>query len=496
VEESAFDESREYFEELVVFLRSDEAAQLTHAELEERLSTEGRELLRRLHQDQLDLRSGREARIGSVADAQGITRGAVEAGHARELSTVFGEVVFRRFAYRRRRCGNLHPADAHLNLPSERHSHGLRRLAAIEGSRGSFAEAVSSLARVTGQPVGKRQVEELCRRAAVDVEAFYSVPRRHRTERGDVVVLSADGKGIVMRHDALRQATARAAAGSAGKLTTRLSKGERRYRKRMAEVGSVYEVTPVPREAADILARSDEETRSPRPAPVAKNKWLTASVVDSAASVVAALFDEARRRDPGHRRGWVALVDGNNHQIDRIEAEAADRTTDVTIVIDFIHVLEYIWKAAWSFFAEGDLLAEHWVNDKATAVLNGQASTVAAAIRRKATALELDDKSRENADTCANYLLSKRDYLDYPTALTEGWPIATGVIEGACRHLVKDRLDITGARWSLEGAEAILKLRALRSNGDFDTYWRFHLLREQERIHRSLYAGNVIPQAA
>ncbi len=496
MEESAFDQSRGLFEKLVVFLGSDEAAQLTHAELEERLSTEGRELLRQLHQDQLDLRSGREVRIGSVTDAHGMARGAVEAGHARELSTVFGEVVFRRFAYRRRRCANLHPADAHLNLPEERHSHGLRRLAAIEGSRGSFAEAVSSMARVTGQPVGKRQVEELCRRAAVDVQAFYSVPRRHRTKRGDVVVLSADGKGIVMRHDALRPATARAAAGPTGKLTTRLSKGERRYRKRMAEVGSVYEVTPVPREATDILARSDEESRTPRPAPVAKHKWLTASVVDSAASVVADLFDEAQRRDPRHRRDWVALVDGNNHQIDRIEAEAAARTIDVTIVIDFIHVLEYVWKAAWSFFAEGDPVAEHWVKDKATAVLEGQASTVAAAIRRKATALELDDKIRENADTCADYLLSKRDYLDYPTALTQGWPIATGIIEGACRHLVKDRLDITGARWGLEGAEAVLKLRALRSNGDFDEYWAFHLKQEYRRVHESRFAGHVIPRAA
>jgi hypothetical protein len=91
---------------------------------------------------------------------------------------------------------------------------------------------------------------------------------------------------------------------------------------------------------------------------------------------------------------------------------------------------------------------------------------------------------------------SKRDYLDYPTALECGWPIATGVIEGACRHLVKDRLDLTGARWGLEGAEAVLKLRAVRSNGDFDDYWRFHLSQEHQRVHKSRYADNLIPQAA
>lgn len=95
-----------------------------------------------------------------------------------------------------------------------------------------------------------------------------------------------------------------------------------------------------------------------------------------------------------------------------------------------------------------------------------------------------------------DYLIRKRPYLDYPTALERGWPIATGVIEGACRHLVKDRMDLTGARWGLHGAEAVLKLRALRSNGDFDDYWRYHLAHERQRVHQSRYADNVIPLVA
>ncbi len=137
----------------------------------------------------------------------------------------------------------------------------------------------------------------------------------------------------------------------------------------------------------------------------------------------------------------------------------------IPIVVDFIHVLEYLWSGCWCFFPEGDPAAERWVSDKARQVLDGRAEIVAAAIRRKATTLGLDANQRNNADRCADYLLAKRPYLDYPTALKNGWPIATGVIEGACRHLVKDRMDITGARWGLAGAEAILTLRALISNG-------------------------------
>ncbi len=262
----------------------------------------------------------------------------------------------------------------------------------------------------------------------------------------------------------------------------------------MTEVGAVYDVTPVIRTPSDIIGRETDTERAP--APKAANKWLTASVVDNAASVISAVFDEAHRRDPEHRRTWIALVDGAKHQIDCINAEAKTRGVKVSIVCDFIHVLEYLWSSAWSFFPEGDSAAEAWVAEKALSVLRGQASTVAASIRRKATCLGLDPRSRQNADRCANYLLAKRDYLNYRQALEEGWPIASGVIEGACRHLVKDRLDLTGARWGLNGAEAILKLRALRSNGDFDEYWRFHLDRERHRVHEARFAHGTIPLAA
>jgi hypothetical protein len=180
--------------------------------------------------------------------------------------------------------------------------------------------------------------------------------------------------------------------------------------------------------------------------------------------------------------------------IDQITKEARKRKVKVTIVVDFVHVMEYLWSAAWSFFSEGDRAAERWMREKALAVLGGDASTVAASIRRKATTLRLDAKQRKGADRGADYLLAKRRYLDYPTALANGWPIATGVIEGACRHLVKDRMDITGARWGLDGAEAVLKLRALISNGDFDEYWRYHQAQERQTLHESRYAQAVIPQ--
>ena len=489
----AFAASRERFETVASWLGGAEASGLEHAELEDRLDVEARELFRRMFQDHLDLRAHNEARLGDVVDADGVARPCVESGHRRGLCTIFGAVVVSRRAYRHRGHTNLHPADGALNLPVERHSHGLRRLAAIEASRGSFDAAVEAVGRATGQTLGKRQVEELTLAAADDFNDFYATRSAKAGEPTDVLVVSCDGKGIVMRPDALREPTAKAAANATPKLAGRLSKGEKRNRKRMAEVGAVYDITPGARTPDDIFPTTDQPRADP---PAARNKWLTASVVDDAATVVTGIFDEANRRDPDHQRTWIALVDGNNHQIDRIRAEAAARQVNVPIVIDFVHVIEYLWKAAWSFHKEGDPDAEAWVRAKALEVLAGHATRVAGAIRRKATYHHLDPAQRANADICARYLTNKASYLDYPTALTNGWPIATGVIEGACRSLVKDRMDITGARWGLDGAEAILKLRALRCNGDFNTYWQFHLTQERQRTHQSRYADSLIPLAA
>ena len=491
-----FARSRELFESEVAWLASEEAGGLSHGELEERLAVNARELYRQLLEDHLERRAEQEQRMEPVVGVDGVRRCSVERSHQRPLVTVFGEVGVRRFAYRARGHENLYPADGALNLPVEKYSHGLRRVCAIESARGSFQDACDATWRATGQRVAPRQLQQLARRSAQDFESFYASRKRDACELGDALVLSCDGKGVVMRPDGLREATRKQAQSHTNKLKTRLSRGEKLGRKRIAEVAAVYEIKPAPRTVADILPANDAERSAQVPAPAAKHKWLSASVTDNAATVVASMFQEAERRDPKHQRRWIGLVDGNKHQIDRINAEAKARKLKVTVLIDLIHVLEYLWKAVWCFFGEGDPAAELWVRGHAQQILAGNATKVAGQIRRQATQAGLDPDKRVGADTCAAYLTNKHAYLDYPTALKNGWPIATGVIEGACRHLVKDRLDLTGARWGLPGAEAILQLRAIRSNGDFEEYWRHHLAKEQERVHQSRYANGAIPQAS
>jgi len=163
------------------------------------------------------------------------------------------------------------------------------------------------------------------------------------------------------------------------------------------------------------------------------------------------------------------------------------------IVVDIIHVIEYLWRAGRVFYPESGLELELWVQKRILEVLRGKSGLVAGGMRRSATWHKLDEETRKPVDACARYLLNNKKYLQYSQALSQGAPIATGVIEGACRHLVRDRMDVTGARWSLLGAEAVLKLRALRSSNDFDEYWKYHEQCHYERVHKSRYKDGVVP---
>lgn len=470
-------------------------AGLTASGLEDLLEERGREIMRQLLQDHLDLRALREEQQARghpapAAGTDGITRTRLETGHARLLATLFGTVTVTRCAWRKPGAPDYLPADAALSLPAGRHSHTLAKLACLEAPRGSFDAAHDAIGRRCGNVIGKRQLEEAAVRSAADIPAFYAARIPEPCTAETLLVLSADCKGIVMRPSALREATAKAAA-KLGKMRTRLTAGEKPNRKRMACLVAVYDAEPAERRPHDVIAPPGGRAgaRRLRPGPKALAKWLAGSVRNDPADMIAAAFDEAEARDPGHQRTWVVLVDGAEHQLGLIRAEAARRNADIHVIIDLIHVLEYLWKAAWSFHDAGDPAAEDWVAVKALAVLAGDSARVCDEITAQAGSADLRGSRRVGADACVRYLTARHDYLRYDQALASGWPIATGVIEGACRHLIADRLDISGARWGLDGAEAVLTLRAVISNGDFEEYWRFHLEREHQRLYPGVKQG-------
>lgn len=499
VRDNMFEKSRELHENLVSKLTSREVLSLDHASLERLVEEDGRELLRQMLQDHLNYRgSGEAARAVVGEDGVGRTH---RRERTRGLQTLFGPVAIHRICYGARGYESLCPLDAELNLPEESYSLGIRRRVAVEASKVSFDEVVKTVAETTGTSVPKRQAEQLARLAAVDFDDFYEQRKpAANSPTGKLVVVTTDSKGIVVRNQDLRDEARRDAERFKSKLEKRRSRGEKAGRKRMAQVAAVYTVDPFTRTAADIIGElRPTENRPPaktsRPKPQDKRVW--ASITHEPKDVIAGAFEEAARRDPERVKDWVVLVDGYKPQLDRVLDCIPDTGTEPTIIVDVIHVLEHMWSAAQAIHGQGAPKAEEWVTRRLRLLLEGvDPCTVAAGIRRSATKHGVTGSRRKNVESCARYLRNHADYLHYDRYLAAGYPIATGVIEGACRHLIKDRMDITGARWSLDGAEALLRLRALRSSGHFDAYWAFHERRELARNHLARYAAGTAPVLA
>jgi hypothetical protein len=475
------------------YLTSPAALGAEHGELESYIAEQGREYQRLLLQAHFDLRAALEKRV-QVQGADGVRRGYARAS-GRPLSSVFGLCWITRLAYQRDGVDGLHPQDALLNLPEELYSHGLRLLVAQEAANNSFELTQQTIYKRTGVLLGNRQLEELAARAVLDFDGFYANRGIEGESDNDLMVLTFDGKGIVVRTEDLREPTRRAAESNKNKLSKRLSSGEKKNHKRMAEVASVYSLKPASRTPQDVLYDLGylKDGRVPeRPRPTNKRVW--ASVKLEMKQVIWQAFEEALKRDPERRRRWVAVVDGNPEQLKWIRWAARKAGVRITIILDIMHVLEYIWSAAWAFYSQGSPEAERWVHRRLLGLLQGRSGgELARSMRKLADERSLSTKARKPVEACAKYLVKYTRHLHYDRALAAGMPLATGVVEGACRHLVKRRMD--AARWSLDGAEAVVRSRALVLSGDLEQYWEFHLRREHERNHLSRYAGNVIPMA-
>ena len=489
----AYAASRALFDTLITRLGDPQMAVRPEHAVEEFITGAGRDVLRRALQDHLDARAAAEPRLAEVIGADQVVRRRAEPGHTRLLATTLGRVEVSRIAYRAPTVSNLHPADARLALPDGGYSFPLQEAVVHETVTGALREARDGLARIIGQRVGTRQLMEITVDAARDVRDFYPqhpVPApvaRPGGEPGprDLLVLSIDATGVNMIDSGLREAAPARTAGPqppSAQLATR----ERAGRTRMAVVTACYDAAPAIRDPADILPATPGERVARRPGPKAVNREVDASLVDSTVPMTRRLFDRAQQRDPHHQRRWIVLVDGNNHQIDRIHAEAHAHGVRIDIIVDFVHILEYLWNAAEDLHPTQPGRAA-FVARTARDLLEGHAPRVIADLNTHHDTLTQTSTTAPGLKRCIDYLTAKQPYLIYRIALTMGWPIATGVIEGTCRYLVKDRMAITGARWSLPGAEAVLLLRAVITNGDFKAYWRFHLQQEHQRTHTSRY---------
>jgi len=460
-----------------------QAAALDHGDREKAIAESGRELQRQLLESTFTIDCAREERAAPLISAAGIRHGTIERGCARGVVSIFGPVRARRMAYRNTREANLYPADARWILPEDPYSMGMRALAAYHLAEGGYGQALEVIAARTGVTAGRAQLAGIAGDLAGWVDEFYD-QRAFAADTdlpdSDVIMMQADGKGIAMRPEH---------RASAGKDSDAAHPGI----KKMAEIVAVADFTPAVRDPEDIAA--PPARRKAHPGPQARDKWVAASITDIIEDMIGVAFNEAERRDPYGIRQRVFLVDGNKQQLTAIAEHARARGLKVPVFIDFIHVSGYLGKAAAALHPGDPQAAREWADGQRLRVLHGRAKAVAATLasvaaraRAKNSRLDLTD-----VDKAVTYLTNNHQHMRYDKALAAGWPIATGMIEGACRFVIEDRFGITGARWSPDGADVILKLRALVVNGDLDDFMAYYKQRYLEDIHLTRYDPASIP---
>jgi len=292
-------------------------------------------------------------------------------------------------------------------------------------------------------------------------------------------VAAVDGKGIPMVKPGGAQPK------------PRLAKGQKTNKKRMATVAAVFTRAPwvrTPQQVMESLFPTGRQTPKDAPAPPRpENKRVWASLLKGKTAVIQEVAEEMSRRDPSASKTRVALTDGERALQIRV-----DRNLNVTLILDLMHVLEKLWKAAYIFHAEGSLEAELWVMHRTLRILSGEVGQVVKGLRQSITKRNISGAKRKTLETAADYLYRNRTRMRYNEYLANGWPIASGPVEGACKNLIKDRMERSGMRWTEQMAEAIVQLRAIYLSGDFDQYWTFHIEQDQQRLYPAVWS--VVPK--
>jgi hypothetical protein len=392
----------------------------------------------------------------------------------RRYVSLFGEVAVWRASYWRKGNGSHFPLDEKLSLPARSFSDLVQARVSELTIAMPYGDATEVFARWLGWKIPKRSVEQVNADQANHMAAYYATRAMPAPPASDtILVVSADGKGIPMtRKDSPPPAARR-------------GRGEQKTAKKDATVTAVYTIAPYPRDADDIIralvpsGTTDPSALPPRPTPTNKQVFGT---LEGQQVAFEHLVRQIEQRHADHIVHYVALTDGNRGLKNRVKQDLPQ----FTLIVDLIHVTEYLWEAANTLLGETHALRDIWMQDALRCLLEDELDHLLNHLTYQLAGLS--KRKQATLTKVINYLRNNREYMHYQNYLAHGYPIGTGVIEGACRHLVKDRFERAGMRWSKVGAQVMLDLRAVYLNGDWDDFQRFR----RHQVHEHRY-GSVHP---
>jgi hypothetical protein len=387
-------------------------------------------------------------------------------------ATIFGPIDIDRISYSHLGYPSIHPLDEALQLPARSFSYELQKRLVLAAVQGPLRESIDRILDTTGLTVSMRSLEQMLQDAAQDFDAFYAQRSADPSSpAASMLVVAVDCKGIPIVKPPRNERS------------VRRTKGQKANRKKMATVAAVFTRQPwirTPDQVVESLFRVHAKTdKAEAPPPKPENKRVWASLVKGKAAVVDQAVAEVHRRNPDARLTLVALTDG-----ERALQILVSQKLKVILILDLLHVMEKIWKAAHVFHPEGTPDAELYARLMTHRILEGNVGQVVKGLRQTVTKRKLSGSKAKILLDVAGYFHRNRERMRYNEYLAQGLPIASGSVEGACKNLIKDRMERSGMRWTQLIAEAVVQLRALYLSGHFNTYWDFHIREDQKRLYR------------
>ncbi len=373
------------------------------------------------------------------------------------------------------------PLDQRLHLPESGFSYVLQDWNQALGVEHAFSRVSETMERILGFDQSVDSLERMNRQMAGDVGGFRASRKAPpRQEEGEIVVISADNKGIPMCRPADQRPV-----GSHRK------KGEKANKKQMATVGTVYTVDPHVRTAEDVVAAlfRDDASQKNEDVPTARHKrtWSSLNMEENGQTdlgediVFQWMAQEESRRNPKGEKPLVCVMDGGPSLWKARERHLPSE--DVVEILDLIHVTPRLWDAAHLFHREGSEEASDFVRQRLQRILEGEVGYVIGGLRQMGTKHGLRGRKAEKLRKICQYLETNRHRMKYNEYLAAGYPIASGVIEGACRHVVKDRMERAGMRWTVAGAQAMLDLRTTYINEQWDEFQKYRIDQANQRLY-------------
>jgi hypothetical protein len=437
--------------------------------------------------------------IGQTAELPGGgTVSRLEKPHPRPYLSIFGQFELSRFVYGRGegRKIELIPLDAHLAMPESKFSYLLQSWDQRLATEQPFAQVSETMEAIFGLSQHVDSLERMNRkmaRSAGDFMEQQAPPPAQ--EEGAILVQTADGKGVPMRQPADAPVIA----------SHRSKRGPKPNRKKMATVGAVYSIDPhvrTPEQVVELLFRKPgepgENNEKERPRPQHKRVRVSLDHLDvegdtvrGAPAIFGWMTDQVRARNPHDEKPLVTIMDGQRSLWDERDAAPVDTTT--IDILDLLHVTPRLWEAAHLFYPPESSQATQFVRKRVLRILQGKSASVVQAMQRMVTIRKLSKKKRAKLDAICNYYRNNEHRMRYDKYLRAGYPIASGVIEGACRHVVKDRMERAGMSWIVPGAQAMLELRCIQIAGAWDEFTSFRIKQETKRLYPYRAALTQVP---